>query len=95
MNFVNSKKFSSSHLQLDIIGITEPHLINRGVLEMDGYKRFDQNRQNLHVNVKKGFGGFFCFLVFFCFVFCIKNETFNDIDVIVLDSSYEGIVWLS
>ena len=75
-----------SHLQLDIIGIAESHLIKRGVLEMDDYKWFGQNRQTLHVNAKKRSGGVGCF---------IKNEIFNDFDVTVLGSSYEGFLWLS
>ena len=53
---------------------------------MDGYKWFGQNRERLHVNAKTGSGGV---------GFLIKNSILEDFDVDILESSFEGILWLS
>jgi len=45
---------SVSYLNLDIIGIAETHLKNCDVLNINGYKWFGNNRQELHKNAKHG-----------------------------------------
>ena len=46
-----------SHLNLDIIGIAESHLMKDETLSVEGYQWFGQNRDRLHVNARKGSGG--------------------------------------
>ena len=46
-----------NHLDLDIIGIAETHLLNTQVNKIDGYSWFGNNRSNIHIRAKKGSGG--------------------------------------
>ncbi len=41
----------------DIICLTETHLVNTNVIELDGYKWYDRNKVSLHVIAKSGYGG--------------------------------------
>ena len=46
-----------NHLDLDIIGIAETHLIDNNVINCKNYKWFGHNRTNIHVNAWAGSGG--------------------------------------
>ena len=74
-------------MDLDIIGIAESHLRNHDhSLSVDGYTWFGQNREILHVNAKTGSGGV---------GFLIKNKLIEYYNIEILESSFEGILWLS
>ena len=75
-----------SHLNLDIIGIAESHLMKNETLSVEGYQWFGQNRDSLHVNARKGSGGV---------GFLIRNGLLNHFNVCELNSAFEGILWLS
>lgn len=69
----------------DIIGLAETHLLNDDVLSLDNYRFYGLNRTHIHVNARKGSGGV---------GFLIKENILQEFDVSVLESSYEGILWL-
>ena len=73
-------------MNLDSVGIAEPHLIKDESLLVDGYKWFGQNRDTLHVNARKGSGGV---------GFLIKYDLLKHFNVCVLNSDFEGILWLT
>ena len=74
-----------NHLDLDIIGIAETHLLNTQVIEIDGYSWFGNNRSNIHIRAKKGSGGV---------GFLVKNDIMGQYDVVIEDGTIEGILWL-
>ena len=41
------------HLDVDILGISETHLLNDQVLSLDGFTWFGNNRKGLHRKAKK------------------------------------------
>jgi hypothetical protein len=74
-----------NHLNLDIVGIAETHLMKNNVICMDGYRWFGQNRKALHVRAKTGSGG----------IGILVTETlFSAFDINVVEDNYEGIMWL-
>ena len=52
----NLRKEMLNHLDLDIIGIAETHLLSGQVIEIDGYSWFGNNRNDIHIRAKKGSG---------------------------------------
>ncbi len=74
------------HLDPDIVGIAETHLIGDAVLEVPGYRWIGQNRQLLHPRARCGSGGVGVL---------IREELCELFDVSVLDDQVEGILWLS
>ena len=74
-----------NHLDLDIIGIADTHLLNTQVIEIDGYSWFGNNRSNIHIRAKKGSGGV---------GFLVKNDIMGQYDVVIEDDTIEGILWL-
>ena len=74
-----------SHLNFDISGISESHLMKDETLSVEGYQWFGKNWDSLHVNARKGSGG----------GFLIRNDLLNHFNVWELNSAFEGILWLS
>ena len=60
-------------------------MLNECVIDIDGYKWYGFNRENIHRNARSGSGGI---------GFLVKNSILNDFDVSILDKSFEGILWL-
>ena len=79
------RKEMLNHLNLDIIGIAETHLLREQVIEMDGYSWFSNNRNNIHIRAKKGSGGV---------GFLVKKDILEQYSVQIEDDSIEGILWL-
>ena len=69
----------------DILGVAETHLIQDSTLDLDGYRWFGFNRQNIHCRARLGSGGV---------GFLVKNEMLNCFNVSVLEQPCEGIMWL-
>lgn len=69
----------------DILGLAETHLTDDNVLKLKGYQWYGHNRKKIHVRAKRGSGGV---------GFFIKEDMCSDYDIIRLDDSYEGILWL-
>ena len=69
----------------DSLGIAETHLQENNVLKLDKYQWYGHNRTNIHTRVKRSSGGV---------GFFIKDELCAQYDVIRLDDSFEGILWL-
>ena len=72
-------------LNLDIIALAETHLIGDSKVILDDFKWFGQNRRNLHRNAKCGSGGV---------GILVRNDLLKYFNVDVLNSAYEGILWL-
>ena len=71
------------HLDLDILGIGETHLLKDQILSVDGFTWFGNNRKGLHRKAKTGSRGV---------GFLVKNDIFRAYDVTV--DFTEGIFWL-
>lgn len=54
-------------------------------MKLKGYRWYGHNRNKIHVRAKRGSGGV---------GFFIKEEVCSDYDIMRLDDSYEGILWL-
>ena len=54
-------------------------------MTLTNYTFYGLNRSNIHVNARTGSGGVGAF---------VTNSLLNEFDVSVLESSYEGILWL-
>ena len=75
----------SQTIDLDIIGISKTHLVRDDCLSVPGYKWFGHNRTTLHKRALRRSGGA---------GWLIKDSIINNYNVSVIDSSYEGILWL-
>ena len=74
-----------NHLNLDIIGIAETHLLSTQIIEIEGYSWFGNNRNNIHIRAKKGSGGV---------GFLVKNHIMEQFNIVIEDDTVEGILWL-
>ena len=74
-----------NHLDLDIIGIAESHLLNTQVIEIVGYSWFGNNRSNIHIRAKTRSGDV---------GFLVKNDIMGQYDVVIEDDTIKGILWL-
>ena len=45
------------HMNFDVVGLTETHLLGGNSLRLPGYQWFGHNMTNIHRKVKKGYGG--------------------------------------
>ncbi|CAG2205739.1 unnamed protein product [Mytilus edulis] len=73
-------------LNLDIVGVCETHLKYDDVLHVNSYNWIGQNRKHLHKKAKTGSGGVGLF---------VKKSYYEMFDIGVLDTSFEGILWVS
>lgn len=73
------------HLDIDIIGIAETHLIDDKQLDIHGYKWYGNNRKQLHVRARTGSGGV---------GFLVKTFLLDTFNVSIFDDSNDGILWL-
>jgi len=74
-----------NHLDHDIIGIAETHLLRSESINLQGYTWFGNNRKYIHKNANHGSGGV---------GFLIKNTLLQDFEISILNESHEGILWL-
>lgn len=74
------------HLNTDVIAVVETHLTDVNTLEMNGYKWWGHNRTNLNCRAKSGSGGVGIF---------VKDALLHDFNVSILDTSVEGIMWIT
>ena len=72
-------------LNLDIICIAETHLTGSNFLHFPGYRWIGSNRKGLHVRARTGSGGV---------GFFIKERILSAFNIEILDSEFEGILWL-
>ncbi|CAC5415626.1 unnamed protein product [Mytilus coruscus] len=73
------------HMTQDIVGVCETHLKYDDVLHVNSYNWIGQNRKHLHKNAKTGSGGV---------GFFVKKSYYKMFDIGVLDTSFEGILWV-
>ncbi len=71
---------------MDIVGISESHLLPRQSLAFDEYEWFGNNRKDVHHRAWSGSGGV---------GFMVKKDLFQYYKIHTLDDSYEGILWIS
>lgn len=69
----------------DIVALCETHLRNDAVVEVPGFTWFGQNRKTLAPNAVRGSGGV---------GFLVKNTLLAHFLASVLDSTFEGILWI-
>ncbi|CAG2223097.1 unnamed protein product [Mytilus edulis] len=67
-------------------GVCETHLKYDDVLHVNSYNWIGQNRKHLHKKAKTGSGGVGLF---------VKKSYYEMFDIGVLDTSFEGILWVS
>ena len=72
-----------NNLDCDIFGINETHLINYNKLLMQGFPWFGFNRQNIHVNARRGSGGV---------GFLVKETLHDTYSISLIDKSVEGVI---
>ena len=70
----------------DIVCINETHWIGNHKIELQGYKCFAQNRQEVHINANKGSGGVATY---------IRSTLLNDFEVSIVDKSRDDILIMS
>ena len=73
------------HLNLDIICLCETFLIKEEVISLPGYVWYGNNRKSISKRAIRGSGGVGILL---------KDWVMHQCDIHVLDSSFEGILWL-
>lgn len=72
-------------IDADIVSISETHLTDNNVINVNGYVWFGHNRKNIHVNANKGSGGVGILL---------KSWICDEYEVETVDKSREGILVL-
>ena len=73
------------YADIDILGVTETHLLPQQDLSLSGYTWYGHNRMALHRRAKKGSGGV---------GFFIRNTILETNKVTILDKIIEGILWI-
>lgn len=71
------------HIDSEIICINKTHLKNEQPINLEGYRFYAHNRQHIHINAPKGFGGVGIF---------VRNCLFETFEINILDRSYDGIL---
>ena len=71
--------------ELDLVDIMESHLIGPDKISLNGYKWFDHNQKNIHVNAHEVYGGVGSL---------VKNAFIKIFNVSTFDNSTAGILWL-
>ena len=73
------------HLNLGIIAAADTHLVVDNKININDFDWFGQNRRNFHRNARCGSGGVGVL---------VKKELFKKFNIDILDSTFEGIIWL-
>ena len=73
------------YLDLHIIGITESHLINNKIIDIENYKWFGNNRNQINTRAKTGSGGV---------GLLVKNDVANVMNINIEDTTTDGIIWV-
>ena len=73
------------HFNLDIVCLCETFLIKEEVISLPGYVWYSFNRKSISKRAIRGSGGVGILL---------KDWVVHQCDILVLDSSFEGILWL-
>ena len=71
------------HFKTDIICLTETHLKDKYMIELQGYKWFGYNRQSQHKKASKASGGV---------DIVVASYLFSEYNINIVDSSLDGIL---
>lgn len=72
-------------MNLHIIGITESHLVNNNIIDIENYKWFGNNRSQIHTRAKTGSGGV---------GLLVKDEVAKEMNISIEDATTDGIIWI-
>ena len=75
-----------THMDSDIICVNETHLQGDAFLDLENFTFYGHNRHSTHIRAPKGSGGVGIF---------VKNDIISQLNVSVLDKSYDGILGIS